>query len=148
MQTNESSRRVAYCALVIIFALYIVGFVSHGVLRHIVQTSPLWITVVAGFRNSELSKWTSLPCFILWLFLMSMIWLFLLGLAHVITGTFSPTETAMTIVVGAASIVGIVTAFRWKTQISVAVCSALGLGVLALQIAALKISFLPGISHD
>src|SRR4029078_12058102 len=100
MRDGGASRRVACCALVGIFALYIVGYVSHGVLRHIVQNARLWIIVIAGFRNSDLTKWVALPCFVLWLVLMSLIWLFLLGIAHVISGTFSPIEVAMTLVVG------------------------------------------------
>jgi hypothetical protein len=148
MLHGVASRRVACCALAVIFALYIVGYVSHGVLRHIVQTAPLWIIVIAGFGNSDLTKWVALPCFVLWLVLMSLIWLFLLGIAHVISGTFSPIEVAMTLEVGTAVIAGIVTALRWKTKVTAMVSTALFIGVLALQVLALRISFLPGISHD
>jgi hypothetical protein len=37
---------------------------------------------------------------------MGLIWLFLLGWAHVVSGTFSPIEVAMTLVVGLSSILG------------------------------------------
>ena len=36
------SRGLAFCALLLIASLYVVGVVSHGVLRHIVQTGPVW----------------------------------------------------------------------------------------------------------
>src|SRR5689334_4144892 len=101
-------RALMVCSVIVIAALLVVGAVSHGVLRHIVQTSPLWIGIVLGARRSPLTKWAALPCFVFWLFLMFVIWLFLLGWTHIISGTFLPTEIAMTIVVGLASGVGIV----------------------------------------
>jgi hypothetical protein len=38
-------RMLAGCCLAMMAALLIVGAVSHGVLRHVVQTSPLWIAI-------------------------------------------------------------------------------------------------------
>jgi hypothetical protein len=146
MIQSKASRVIAFCALFLIAALYVVGVVSHGVLRHIVQTAPVWPTVVLGLRDSRWSKWTSLPCFFCWLLLMSLIWLFLLGWAHLISGTFSPVEIAMTIVVGVSSIAGPVTGLRSGTgAVSAAVMCLLMLGVRVL---ALRVSFLPGIAHD
>lgn len=55
-------------------------------IRHIVQTSPLWIAIVLAARNSALTKWAALPCFVFWL----------------------ATEIVMTIIVGSASAAGIV----------------------------------------
>src|SRR5215470_19936037 len=109
MNQSTSSRVLAFAALILILALYIVGIVSHGVLRHIVQTLPVWPTVILGLSGSRWTKWTGLPCFFLWLILMVNIWLLLAGLPHLLSGTFSATEIAMTIAVGASSIVGIVT---------------------------------------
>jgi hypothetical protein len=142
------SRGLAFCALLLIASLYVVGVVSHGVLRHIVQTAPVWGAVVLGMRRSVWSKWAALPCFIVWLFLMSLIWLFLLGWARVISGTFSPIEIAMTLVVGACAVIGIVLALRMNTGVRSLGASAVFFGMLLLQIVALRISFLPGIAHD
>jgi hypothetical protein len=142
------SRGLAFCALLLIASLYVVGVVSHGVLRHIVQTAPVWGAVVLGMRRSVWSKWAALPCFIVWLFLMSLIWLFLLGWARVISGTFTPIEIAMTLVVGACAVIGIVLALRMNTGLRALGASAVFFGMLLLQIAALRISFLPGIAHD
>ena len=136
------------CCVLIIAALLVVGTVSHGVIRHIVQTSPLWIAIVLGVRNSAFTRWAALPCFVFWLALMTAIWLYLLGWAHLISGTFSPTEIAMTIIVGAASVVGIVNAATSKSSgvRAIAAIATLSL-VLVLQIAALRVSLLPQIAH-
>jgi hypothetical protein len=56
-----------------IAALLVVGAVSHIMVRHVVQTSALWIAIVLVVRNSGLAKWAALPCFVLWLLLMAAI---------------------------------------------------------------------------
>ena len=145
-QMNDH-RFLVVCCMLVIAALLVVGAVSHGVIRHIVQTVPLWFAIVLGLRGSAWSKWTALPCLFFWLIIMVFIWLFLLGWARIITGTFSPIETAMTIVVGLASIAGLVKAFRIRTRVgwwkAMAVVVLLGI----LQIVALRISFLSAIAH-
>jgi hypothetical protein len=142
------SRSLAFFALLLIVALYIVGIVSHGVVRHIVQTAPVWPAAVLGMRRSVWSKWTALPCFFFWLFLMGLIWLFLLGWAHVVSGSFTTIEIAMTLVVGFCSIAGLVLAVRIKTNIQATSALAVFLGVLILQLLAFRISLLPAIAHD
>jgi hypothetical protein len=148
MGQPKATRALAFCAVFLIAALYVVGVVSHGVLRHVVQTAPMWPTVVLGLRGSRWSKWTAMPCFCCWLVLMGLIWLFLLGWAHVISGTFSPVEMAMTLVVGVSSILGLVTGLRMRGHTSAASAAVVCLLTLAVQVLALKVSLLPGIAHD
>ena len=138
---------LAGCCMAIIVALLVVGAVSHGVVRHIVQTAPLWTAIGLGTRRSDLSKWAALPSFVFWLLLMIAIWLFLLGWARIVSGTFSLTEIAMTIVVGAASTLGIVTGLRMKTATRTAVAAATVLGVTLLDLIAFRLSLLPAIAH-
>lgn len=140
-------RIVVVCCVLIITALLVVGAVSHGVLRHIVQTSPLWVAVFLATRNSAFTKWTALPCFLFWLLVMIAIWLFLLGWAHIVTGTFSPTEIAMTLIVGLASVVGIGIAGRLRTEVRAWSGILAFLLVAALQLLAFRLSLLPAIAH-
>jgi hypothetical protein len=144
---ESNPRVVAACCVAMIAALLVVGAVSHGILRHIVQTSPLWIAIALGVRRSGWTKWAALPCFVVWLLLMTAIWLFLLGWARIITGTFSPTEIAMTVIVGLAAIAGIVSAVRMRAGIRAGPAAAVVLLVAVLQLAALRVSFLPQIAH-
>ena len=99
LMTN-SLKTIGGCCLAVLVALYIVGAVSHGSLRHEVQTLPLWIPIIAGFNRREFARWCALPCMFFWFAMMSLIWLFLLGWSHLISGHFAPIEIAMTIVVG------------------------------------------------
>ncbi len=140
-------RFLVVCCVLIIAALLVVGSVSHGVIRHVVQTAPLWVAIVLGSRRSEWSKWAAIPCFLFWLIVMVLIWLFLLGLARIITGTFSPTEIAMTIIVGLASFSGLVSAVATKTSAPPFKAAALAIVLAVVQVAALRISLLPAIAH-
>ena len=142
------SKVTAYCALTVLLALYVVGAVSNGVLRHVVQTLPLWIPIALGLGQREIAKYAALPCFLVWLALMTFIWLFLLGWAKVITGHFTPIEIMMTLAVGGACVAGLVAGFGWRTSVSWRRALSTAAIFAALQVAVLRISFLPAIAHD
>lgn len=90
----KESKLIAYCCLAILLALYVVGAMNHGVLRPIVQTLPLWVSILLGFRGSEFAKWSALPCLIIWLVTMVLIWLFGVAWVYVALGQFSPADLA------------------------------------------------------
>lgn len=141
-------KTISYCALAALVALYIVGAVSNGVLRHAVQTLPLWFPIAMGLRGREIAKWASLPCFLVWLSLMILIWLFLLGWSNLISGHFTPVEIILTLVVGGAAIAGSLTGWRWRTTVSWPKALFTSLVFAVLQVIALRISFLPSIAKD
>jgi hypothetical protein len=143
---RSAPKWVAICSLAILLALYVVGAVSHGSLRHVVQTLPLWSPIVQGFRQRELAKWSALPCLIFWLVVVIFIWLFLLGWANILSGHFSPTEIAMTLVIGIACVAGLLTSLRWRTSVNS--FAAFGMVILfgLLQLLAFRISLIPYIA--
>lgn len=142
----RSLKTIAACSLAILVALYIVGAVSHGSLRHEVQTLALWVPIVAGFNRREFARWCALPCFVFWLAIMVTIWLFLLGWAHMVSGHFSPVEIAMTLIVGAASAAGLALCL-WKARWSWNGAALTALFAV-LQFAMFRISMLPAIAHQ
>ena len=144
----NAPKAIAYSAVTTLVALYIVGIVSNGVLRHIVQTLPLWFPIALGLRQRELAKWASLPCFLIWLVLMTLIWLFLLGWAKVISGHFTPIEIVLSLVVGAASAAGLVAGCRWRTDLNWGRALSTSALFTVLQLVALRISFIPSIARD
>ncbi len=141
-------RTLGICALILIVSLNVVGIVSHGIIRHTVQTAPVWLAVWLAFRRSPRTKWAVLSPLVLWLLLMINIWLLLLGLPHLLSGTFTPIEIALTITIGIAAVVGIATALRVRT--AVPWTSAVGTLLLmaCVQVFALWISFQRGVSRD
>jgi hypothetical protein len=132
-----------------LIALYVVGAVSvpPGSLRHEVQTLPLWFPIVLGFQERAIAKWMALPLLVFWLAIAVVIWLFLLGWARLISGHFFPTEIAMTIVIGIASLTGLVACFRWRTPIRPLTAVSLFALFLLLQFAAMQVSFIPYIAR-
>jgi hypothetical protein len=146
-ETPKESKWVASCCLAILLALYVVGATNHGVLRPMMQTLPLWVPIVLGFRGSEFAKWSALPCLIIWLATMVAIWLVGVGWAYVALGQFSPTELAMTLIVGLASAGGFFVALRWHTAVRPFSASTVALLFGALQFSALWVSLSPSINH-
>lgn len=146
---NRVAKAIAYCALAVLVALYVVGAVSipPGSLRHEVQTLPLWFPIVLGLQNRELAKWAALPCFLFWLTIMVFIWLFLLGWARIVSGHFLPTEIAMTLIVGAASLGGLILCVRWRTTTAPVTATTIFLLFAALQLAAFRLSLFPYIAR-
>lgn len=143
-----SGKAVGFCSLAVLIALYVVGAVSipPGSLRHEVQTLPLWFPIVAGFQNKQFAKWAALPCLIFWLTIMMFIWLFLLGWARIVTGHFFPTEVAMTLVVGVASLAGIIVCIRWRTAVRPLAATGMFLLFVALQLVSMRVSLIPYIA--
>lgn len=147
---GKDHRILIGCCIVIIGALVlVVGVESHGVLRHIVQTSPVWIAIVLSVRRSTLAKWAALPCLAIWLFLMTAVLLYVLGLAQIlfIGGTFSPVEIAMTVLVAMASLAGIIVSLRTGSSVPPFRIITTVLLVTVLQVGAIWLSFLPSIAH-
>lgn len=139
---------VASCCLFIILALVLgVGLASNLLLRHIVQTAPLWVAVALGFRRSHAAPWVALPFFLFWLLLMALIWAYLLGISTFFSGKFSPVEIAMTFVVGAASIVGIICFFAFKSDLSRVAGIGLFVMMAVIQWGCFRLSFVPAIAH-
>ncbi len=141
-------RWIAVFCLTIIAALVLgVGLGSHLVLRHVVQTAPLWIGVILGLRRSQAAGWSTLPLFLFWAVLMTCIWLYLLGMGSFLSGDFSALEIAMTVVVGIASLFGITMFVRLKSSLSWMNRLILLVFGMAIQIVCFRISFLPAIAH-
>ena len=143
---SSASKVIASCCLAVLVALYIVGAVSHGSLRHEVQTLPLWFPIVLGFQQRDVAKWSALPCLIFWLVIMVNIWLFLLGWARFVTGHFSAIEIAMTLIIGVACIIGLAVSFRWRTSLGWLGASTIAVAFAILQLAAFRISLIPYIA--
>jgi len=147
-RTGDRANGIALCCLAIIVALVGgVGWVTGLVIRHVVQTAPLWIGLALAIRGSRAVGWFTAPIFAFWLVLMTVIWLYLAGWTTLISGHFTSFETAMTLVVGAACAIGL-----WLDTRSFARVPAMtGLGLFAITAAAQSLCFwlsvLPGIAR-
>ena len=147
-RTEDPGPRIALCCLAIILALVGgVGLATGLVIRHVVQTAPLWIGLALGIRSSRAVGWFTAPIFAFWMVLMTLIWLYLAGWSTLISGHFSPVETAMTLAVGAACAIGLWLDARSFSGVPATTAAGLFVIAVAAQSLCFRLSMLPGIAH-
>ena len=134
---------VAASNAVVAGALVIVGLVSGTLRIHLVQISPL-LLVLALFTSPP-QWWGAAAASVLsfWLVTMAGIWLFLLGLSRFLSGTFSSAEVILTVVIGVASLAGLVAANSKARHLSPMTSVPIVLVAAGLQSLALWFSYQP-----
>ena len=137
---SSAARVVAICLLGLAAALFLVGAVSATVLRHCIQVAPIALALVVLVLRPRWGAYGALPIFAIWIVIVVLIWLHLLGLSRVITGTFAVAEIACTIAMAAFSIVGAVRSISLSRPFHPVQLITLAV-FLALQVAALHVSF-------
>ncbi|HSY49002.1 MAG TPA: hypothetical protein VLC46_09335 [Thermoanaerobaculia bacterium] len=126
-------------------ALLLVGVVSGTLLRHVVQVVPPLVLIVAVVVWRP-RGWpaAAMAIELFWLVIMFFIWLYLTGVARIVKGHFSPSEIALTMVIGAAAAGGIVIALKsQRVAWPVRVLAFLFAGLV--QFGAMWLSVQPGI---
>jgi hypothetical protein len=114
----RSRTLLAISLALLIVAVLCVGVVSRTIVRHIVQAIPPVIALVLVARVSPLAPSASAPICTFWLGVMINIWLFILGIARIFSGTFSNVEIVLTIVIAAASAAGLVAIVRSAVRLA------------------------------
>jgi len=127
----------------VIVGLVAVGFVSHTPLRHVIQISPAVLALAAAARRAPWARFAALPVCVFWLLIMVGIWLFLLGLARIITGHYSAAEVLLTILIGVSSLVGGGASLRSIVPTGWRGALAAGVGFALLQVGAMWLSLQP-----
>jgi hypothetical protein len=114
METTERSNTFYIVSALagVIVALLAVGVVSHLVVRHIIQVTPAALAAIFVAKARRAGRYAALPIFVIWLLIMVAIWLFLLGLARFVSGHFTASEIALTMLIGIFSFSGIVAVLR------------------------------------
>jgi hypothetical protein len=109
---SRSSGLAATWLAMVAGALVVVGIASDTLLRHIVQITPLGLALIVMLRHATWGMSAAAPLFAFWLVLMIGIWVFLLGLARTFPGTYTAIEIELTVVIAAASALGLHSAYR------------------------------------
>jgi hypothetical protein len=144
----DRSPKIAVCCLAIIAALVGgVGLATGLVVRHLVQTAPLAIGVVLALRGSRSVGWFTAPLFVFWLVLMTVIWLYLAGWTTLISGHFSLFEKVMTVIVAAASAIGLWLDARSAAGVRVTTAASLFVAGAAAQWLCFRLSMLPALAQ-
>ena len=109
---------MAICLAGIAVALVLVGAVSDTIPRHLVQIVPLMAAAGLALGRNPLAAYAAVGLCAFWAVLMGLIWLYLLGLSGVVSGTYSAVEIALTVVIAVFSVLGILRGTRADKQIS------------------------------
>jgi hypothetical protein len=144
---SNTSRLTAISLTGVILGLLAVGVVSGTLVRHIIQVLPATLALALVIQRVPWSYYTALPVFVFWLLIMVAIWLFLLGLARITTGHFTPTEVVLTLVIGASCLCGLSQVFRTQPVASRVARAAWAILFSALQIGALWVSLRPAFAN-
>lgn len=140
--SSRSRPMLAVSLAILIIALLVVGVVSRTVVRHIVQVIPPLVALMLVAAQSRLAPSAAAPILTFWLGVMINIWLFVLGIARIFSGTFSGVEIVLTIFIALASVVGILAIVRWGTRLTpaprLAVATAFGIAQFAAMVASFQ----------
>lgn len=138
---HPSSKIVAWALVSTTLSLLLVGLVSHTPIRHLIQVSPAVVALSTLLLRAPWAAFAALPVFLFWLLIMVAIWLFLLGIANIVNGTFSAAEIGLTIAIGASCAWGMVASIRAPKSaglmprvIAIAVFAALQAGAMWLSL--------------
>jgi len=144
---TSAIRIVIACLVILMASLLAVGVVSGTAIRHVVQVLPGVILLSFFARRFAWLPYAAMAIFAFFLFIMMLIWLFLLGIAQIVTGTFTAAEVALTVVIGLASVGGIVAA--WRVPRTVNRGAQVGAFLLAavVQVGAMWLSLQPFLAN-
>jgi hypothetical protein len=137
---------VTLCLAAVMVALLVVGLVSDTVLRHVAQVAPFPLALALLWQRSEWGVAAAAPLFAFWLLVMGAIWLFLFGLARIVSGTFTPIEIAFTLVIAGAAVWGLLASYQRGTAAPMALRVVAIASFALLQLGALWLSTRPFIA--
>lgn len=133
--------------IAVILGLLLVGFISGTPLRHVVQVLPACIALIVVGRRASWAQYASLAIFNFWIFIMALIWLHLLGIAHLINGDFSKPEIILTIFIAGWCLFGSLMPSADSSAVKLGTRVIAYLAFSILQIASLWLSFQPYFAH-
>ena len=140
------SHAIALALVGVVAGLLLVGVVSHTLLRHAPGRAGL--DCAFSRRTAIAAGALRQPThFLVLVFIMGLIWLYLLGVARIITGNFSPAKIACTILIGVSCVLGLVASYRSRASaVNLVGGFVVFAGFAALQVLFLWLSLRPGIA--
>jgi hypothetical protein len=144
---SPARRMVVGCLIGLALALLLVGLVSGTVLRHIVQIVPIMVVLAVVRRRPDWGAYAAIPIFLFWTFIVTMIWLFLLGLSRIANGHYTSIEVISTFFMMAFSIAGGVKCVQLGRSLPAAGRTLAFFLFAGMQVAAMWVSFLRPIAN-
>ncbi len=105
-----------FCQLGIIVSLLCVSLISGTLTRHIIQIIPLIMLVIVSRRKNSWQSFAAFSIFSFWFLIVFLIWLYLLGIAKIVQGSFTGGEVILSIMIGICSIAGLINSLKSFTM--------------------------------
>lgn len=137
------SRVVAAGLVGVLLGLLAVGLVSQSLLRHAVQVIPVAVALWGIARRKAWGRPAALGVCALWCFIMLLIWLFLLGVARIVSGHYTPAEVVLTVLIAAAGAIAFAAGLRLPRDMGRAASLATALLFFGLAYGAVWLTYLP-----
>lgn len=144
MKTDSLATLICLAGLAL--ALVVVGIVSDTILRHLVQIVPVVAAMTFVTRRPAIGAYAALPIFMFWTLIVSLIWLFLMGLSRIANGHYTIAEIASTFVMAICCLLGTARAVRLGRAAPIPARILIFVVFAVLQVAAMGISFSPSIA--
>ena len=144
---NRPQKTLAAALATLVLSLLLVGVISGTVLRHAVQVIPAIVALVLVLRGHPGNRMAAMPILGFWLLIMILIWLYVLGVARVVSGRFTAPEVILTVIMGMACVAGLVASWRMP-RAQGRVMGAVAFACFgALQVVVMLLSFNPAIAN-
>ena len=124
---------LAICLSAIAVSLLAIGVISDTLIRHVVQVVPLLVIAGLVIRSMPLVPYVAVGLCAFWLVVMALIWLYLLQVSGIGSGTYSSGEIALTFVIAVFAVLGILRGSRANRQLSSTAVAALAAAAFVLQ---------------
>jgi hypothetical protein len=121
---SSSERLLVAATLGLIASLLLVGVVSSTLVRHVIQLAPAYVLLYGTFTHRPWVRAGAVPVFLFWLLIVIAIWCFLLGIARIVTGTYTTAERVLTGTIALSSLCGLAAVARshssasWASRVS------------------------------
>lgn len=135
---SRSSSPATICLLVLIAALLLLGLAGGTLFRHVIQAIAPAVAILALRRDAVLGGYAALPIFIFWF----------AAVTRVLLGDPSSAETVLSIVIVAASLVGLFSFIRNRPSTPLGPAFRTAIAFALVQLFSLFLSFHPLISGN
>lgn len=127
---------MAYGAIMVILIVFSLGFDLGEPLKASVQTAPLWLAVVLGWRGVGYARWAAAPILAFWAVIAAAALAAQLGLAHIGIADLGDVPATMAAVILAFTLAGFIACVMPGPRISPLTGITLALACGAAQIGA------------
>lgn len=130
---SNSTTLLAICLSGIAISLLVVGAISDTLMRHVIQVVPLLVAAGLVLRRTSIFPYVAVGLCAFWAVVMALIWLYLLQVSAIASGTYSSAEISLTFVIAVFAVLGILRGSRANRQLSSPVVAVLAAVAFVLQ---------------